>query len=137
MEDIGILNPTNNDDLFALHFVYLEKINSNLDLWREAWIRHRLRTSGSSPLKLFLSGNITCPVPELVEGDLTYYGVEGNIVQENETSDERPLYTPLDFNVNDTCTRDLSQFLNWTSNKHGIDIYLQVLNLLIEKGYQN
>lgn len=56
MEDQGILNPLSDLDLYALHHVYTQKINNNLQMWRNAWNKHRIRTVKTSPSCLFTAG---------------------------------------------------------------------------------
>ena len=48
---------SNDIDLFALHYVYILRINAHLEIFREAYSRHRLRTEGhGSPLQLWIRG---------------------------------------------------------------------------------
>ena len=44
MEDNKILNVDSDVQLYALHLVYLPRIRKNLQLWRESWNRHGVRT---------------------------------------------------------------------------------------------
>lgn len=47
-------------DLFALHYVFLPKINADLETFSQAYSRHRLRTEANhSPLQLWLQGMLT------------------------------------------------------------------------------
>ncbi|CAH3188341.1 unnamed protein product, partial [Porites evermanni] len=48
MEDNQILDP----------FIYLPKINEKLKIWQNAWSRHRIHTVRSSPLRLWLAGQM-------------------------------------------------------------------------------
>ena len=75
MEDKGILDPFNDRHITALHYVFLPKINEKLELWRNAWCRHRLRAMKSSPLGVWVAGQLQNPVG--IEDDLEHYGVEG------------------------------------------------------------
>ena len=60
LEDNGLLCPTDEIDLFSLHYVYLPRINAHLEIFRQAYSRHRLRTEGShSPLQLWLQGMLS------------------------------------------------------------------------------
>ena len=44
-------------DLFCLHYVFLPRINSQLETFRHAYSRHRLRTENNrSPLQRWVSG---------------------------------------------------------------------------------
>ena len=57
MENIGILDPLNERHLFALHYIFLPRINNALDVFTEGWNRHSLRTANNfSPLQLFTEG---------------------------------------------------------------------------------
>ena len=44
MEDIGLLNHDDLVDLYALHFVFLQVIQQQLDIFREGWAHHSLRS---------------------------------------------------------------------------------------------
>ena len=52
-----ILDPTNQDHLFALHFVFVPRINRHLNMWKAGYVQHRIRTAGSrSPMQLYILG---------------------------------------------------------------------------------
>ena len=60
LEDCGLLCPSDEVDLFSLHYAFLPHINANLEIFRQAYNRHRLRTEGNhSPLQLWLQGMLT------------------------------------------------------------------------------
>lgn len=51
------LDPLNELHLFALHYVYLPRINRSLEMFQEAWNHHGLRTvHNSSPSQLYTAG---------------------------------------------------------------------------------
>ena len=57
MESIGILNPNNDMHIFWLHSVYLPRINNHLQAWKQAWIKHPLRSEHNfSPEQLWTHG---------------------------------------------------------------------------------
>lgn len=57
MEDNGVLDPVNEIHLYCLQFVYLPRINQHLQLWKEGWLQHRIRTAGNqTPMQLYISG---------------------------------------------------------------------------------
>ena len=57
LENLQILDPLNELHIFALHCVYLPRINRSIELFRNAWNHHSLRTAHhSSPLQLYTSG---------------------------------------------------------------------------------
>ena len=55
MEEDGILDSTNEQDIFALHYVYLPSIQASLDEFIRQWNNHGLRTM-SIMLHLWHSG---------------------------------------------------------------------------------
>ncbi len=47
----------NIEDIWALHFIYLPKIQSQLDLFRDAWCNHPIRTAHNrTPNQLWILG---------------------------------------------------------------------------------
>ena len=57
MEDTNLLSVDNNIDLFSLQFVFIPRINAQLDLFASAWNNHPIRTeNGLSPLQLWTRG---------------------------------------------------------------------------------
>ena len=57
MEDNGLLDPTNEIHLFALHYVFLPRINKNMDIFRESYNKAPLSTErNKSPEQLWLTG---------------------------------------------------------------------------------
>lgn len=60
MEDEGLLDPVDEVDLFALHFVFIPRINQQLEAFKAAYCRHRLRTEHNrTPLQLWTRGIMT------------------------------------------------------------------------------
>ena len=57
LEDTGVLCPSNNADLFALHYVFILRINFQLDVFRQSYSHHPLRTArNQSPFQLWTRG---------------------------------------------------------------------------------
>ena len=57
LEALNLLDPLNSQHLFALHYVYLPRINSTLESFRNGWNQHCLSSEKSkSPLQLFVEG---------------------------------------------------------------------------------
>ena len=57
LEQTGVLNPDNDIHLWCLHYVFLPIINRHLTNWRNAWVRHPLRSEGNStPMQLWIRG---------------------------------------------------------------------------------
>ena len=54
---MGLLNPNNDLDIFALHHVYLPLLNHKLEQFKCTWSHHPLRTErNKTPHQLWLSG---------------------------------------------------------------------------------
>ena len=96
MEDNQILDP----------FIYLPKINEKLKIWQNAWSRHRIHTVRSSPLRLWLAGQMQDPGPDVSILDLNNYGVEG-IVTDDEDRDNRPVFCPRVIKIDEPCKSEL------------------------------
>ena len=57
LEEEGLLDPVDEVDLFALHFVFIPRINQQLESFKSAYCRHRLRTEHNrTPLQLWIQG---------------------------------------------------------------------------------
>ena len=57
LEDIGILNISDPLDIYILHTVALPVIQHHLNLFREGWANHQLRTEQNrTPLQLWILG---------------------------------------------------------------------------------
>ena len=57
LEDIGILDICDPLDLYALHFIFLPVIQTQLDVFKEGWANHGLRTEKNrTPLQLWVLG---------------------------------------------------------------------------------
>ena len=59
MEADNILDPSNEVHIWLLHYIFLPRINRSLELFRNQWNSHGLRTeSNMSPMQLFVKGAI-------------------------------------------------------------------------------
>ena len=66
------MNPDNVVDLCALHFVFLPMIQKHLDMFREAWCSHPIRTEQNrTPPQLWIIG--------MQQADITSSAVQGII----------------------------------------------------------
>lgn len=61
MEDVGLLDIDNQCHLYCLHYVYLDRINSTLHKFVQAWNSHPLSSEGNlTPLQLWTLGLSAC-----------------------------------------------------------------------------
>lgn len=59
LEDDGVFDPLNNDDLFCVHYVFLTQIIQCLQSFMESWNFHRLSTEHNlTPQQLYTLGMI-------------------------------------------------------------------------------
>ena len=86
MEENDMLDPYNEVDIATLHLTFIPLINEKLDAWRHAWSKHRVRTIKTSPLRLWVAGQINCPLD-----DMKVQRAEGILT--DEEVDEKPIIT--------------------------------------------
>ena len=77
LEESSVLDPDNEIDIFALHCLYLTRINHSLKEFKEAWNRHPLRTENNwNPYKIWMNSVIRDDNTSV--GDLENFGVDEN-----------------------------------------------------------
>ena len=108
-------------------------INKKLNVWREVWSKHRMRTTKTSLLHLCISGQLQNPIgvdipPEFLE----LYGVEG-YVEDDRIEDERPTFvSPTDGILDEEILERLHAGipLNDFPENYGIDDYIAAVQLI-------
>ena len=110
----------------------IPKINEKLQLWREAWVGHRLRTAHNSPRALWIAGQFQSPVG-ISESELLVYGAEGLVdtTEPDVSGQGRPIINGIG-NINQDCLNYLHDIIpnDWVSNNHGVDIYIHARNII-------
>ena len=83
MEDCQILDPPSEIDLYALHYVYVKRINDTLDEFVSQYNHHPMRTvNNCSPLQMFYEGVLThsssTGAQSIIAGDVpdSIYGID-------------------------------------------------------------
>ena len=128
MEDGGLLDPLNQIHLAALHYVYLKLINKRLNVWREAWSKHRMRTTKTSPLRLWISGQLQNPVGvDIPPENLELYGVD-DYIEDNRPTFVSPTDGVLDEEILERLHAQIS--LNDFSANYGINDYIAAAQLI-------
>lgn len=57
MERCAILDASNDLHLWCLHFVFIPLINRHMSNWRNAWVRHPMRSERNrTPMQLWIMG---------------------------------------------------------------------------------
>ena len=60
LESCGVLDPTNNVHIFALHYVFIPRINQCLNQFIQSWNAHVLSgTAGRTPMQLWIEGQLS------------------------------------------------------------------------------
>ena len=128
MEQCGLLDPDCEKDLFAVHYVFLPRINSQLAQFVSAWNRHPLRTeSGLSPMQLFHRGILSASpqFQEDIASGLSVgddYGVD---ICGGTSDDDRVVVPEVGFILTDTQLHYMHNPLQ-RSDSNGADIFMHV-----------
>lgn len=103
LEDNNLLDPTNAVDLLCVTYTFLPRINRMLELFRNMWNNHKIRTEkNKSPLQLFMTG-----MHNVIENDLgceyfehfddisaLSYGIEGEEMDISEIQINEQITVP-------------------------------------------
>ena len=136
MEQYDLLDPTDEQHLFALHYVYIPRINKALSHFTEGWNHHPMRTTHQkSPHQLFTAGALLLRHSQLTAFDFyedvgTAYGIDNDGPVPSEDPD---IHIPsVNYNISAANLRLLHNTIPplGHSDEHGIDIYLQALYFL-------
>lgn len=134
LEHIGILNPLDSKHLFALHYVFIPRINSALSDFIAAWNKHQVSgCQGQSPIQLYTRGMMELQQQNLLAFDFfepvtDNYGVgDEDLVPEDEATFVS--VEPIDINLDADDTQLLQNTINplCPSTNHGIDLFEQTL----------
>ncbi|XP_068710300.1 uncharacterized protein [Montipora foliosa] len=140
MEQCGMLDPSNELHLFALHFTYLPRVNRNLQIFAEGHNRAPLSTErGKSPWQLWISGAVTTSNRGIDDfwnqGD--YYGVDWDgPVPNNQTDAQEAVEVPTTSNpLQEADYVSLKSLIDplRDSDEYGVDIYLETLSFVHSK----
>ena len=64
LEEEGLLDLSNATHFFCLHYVFLPRLEENLNVFREGWDNHPLRTEQNlTPNQLWEVGQMQHPIP--------------------------------------------------------------------------
>jgi len=137
LEEHELLDPSNEQHIYALHYVYVPRINKALNEFREAWNHHPIRTAHSkSPQQLFTAGLLLLQHSQLTSMDYfeevdNFYGVDsdGPEPDDNEGSVVVP---QLNFQLEPAALHSLHQRVNplGHSDNYGIELYEEALQFI-------
>ena len=96
--------------------------------------QHRLCTTRSFPMQMWLSGQLQNPVgmDDVNMADIPMYGVEGNIGEEDKSIQQSPIFDPLNVDLNENCLQEMTDRVPtmWMSNIYGIDKFEETLRII-------
>ena len=141
LEENELLNPIDNVQLYALHYVYKPRINRSLQQFVEAWNNHGVRTEhGQTPNQLFTVGSLQLRNAGLTALDFfdqvtDNYGIDSDLgVSIASDEDDEGVEVPqTELEISDDQIAELQSLVNplEESLEFGVDLYLRVLQPLL------
>lgn len=142
LEENGYLEIDNELHMFCLHYVFLPRINRHLDLFRNGYDNHPLRTeSNMTPNQLWVYGlnqvhRGHIPTSEPTSANMYGIDFEGPLpsrIYNGETLNEISVYVPpVASPLNDSQFNLLRSIVDplASSSSHGLDIYLNTVQII-------
>lgn len=139
LEDSGNLNIEDPTNMFALHFVFLPRLNKALHEYQETFNHHGIRTANSwSPYQMWMNGMLHDDNPLSHGGldedpdDLVFYGHYPQGPSPFDDSDNNVTISPIEIHKQDEVLQILQQEIDplKPSTDMGIDIYIDALDLV-------
>ena len=136
LEHHGHLDPISDTHLYALHYVYLPRVNRALQQFHQAWKHHGVRTEGGrTPNQLFTAGSLRLRNSGLAALDFFNnvaddYGTdEDGIANPDNEGVEIP---PSEVQLTEEQVNELQQIVNPLTDcdDMGVDLYLQTLEFV-------
>ena len=64
--------------------------------------------------------------------DITMYGVEGNITEEDGNGNQRPIFDPPKVELSENCLQEMAHQVpsTWTSDNYDIDKFEETLGII-------
>ena len=130
LEDQNFLDPINDKHIAALHHVFMNEINNKLKLWQRAWSNHRIRSVRSSPLRLWVAGQVQNPVGlHLSADEFQFYGVEGiEDIGEGQEEPDRTIFSPPMLELTVDCTTELNSITS-SQDDYNVGKYMMALEI--------
>jgi len=138
MEQHDLLNPLNEKHLFALHYIFLPRINRSLIQFVDSWNHHPIRTAHhKSPHQLFTSGllylrNSGLTALDLFEDADSTYGIDYDtpVASQNDRDDVEVPGCAYHISEANLAALKLAIDPLQESNEYGIDIYESTIQFL-------
>ena len=130
MEEQRILDSENEIHIYALHYIYIPRINNALSAFMTGWNNHSIRTEhGQSPLQLFVAGALRLRMSGVPALDFfenvhdEHYGIEEEgLAGDNENA---VIIPESRFQLTDEQLHQLQRHVDplTESQNHGIELY--------------
>lgn len=138
MEYHNVLNPVDNQHLFALQYVFLPRINKALEEFVSTWNNHGVRTEhGKSPNQIFTEGALRLRNSGLVAVDFfdSAFDVDSTNSQDYVMPDddtEGITIPTITLNINEEELDELRATVDplSQSDEYGLDLYQETLQFL-------
>ena len=127
MKDNQLLDPFNEIDILALHYIFISLINNKLNTWWYACSKHRIWTIKTSPIRLWVLGQINSPTDGLTEDEVLNFGVE-NLIADDDQIYRRPTFcAPTDQILTNHAVNQLNAEIPFESipSNYGIDDFIK------------
>lgn len=131
MENNEILDSLNEVHLYALHYVYLPRINASLNEFHSQWNYHGMRTGHHSPLALWnMSLLQTSDAAEVL--DIESYGIDQNGPIPDIITDNNVVVPELELELTESENQQLKENDDplFDDGNSGINHFLSVLQIL-------
>lgn len=140
MEHHCVLDPVDDKHLFALHYVFLPRINKALQEFVATWNNHGIRTEhGKSPHQLFTEGvlrlrNSGTTALDFFDSALYSQGIEsGGSTPNDEQDTENAIVVPVTrLDMTEEDTGELTATINPMSQSedYGVELYQETLHFI-------
>jgi hypothetical protein len=140
LERSGVLDVLDEKCLFALHYVFIPRINRALNEFAADWNNHPLSTEGNrSPLSLWHAGvtsmmNSGYSAIQSLLGNNAWnnYGVDDDGPLPDSDSDNNVQIPEVEFHLNEEQQQHLNNTINPLDDdgNHGCELYCQTLNII-------
>lgn len=145
LEDQDMLSPSNSQNIFCLHYIFLPRIAKTLNEFCEGWNHHHIRTAGNrSPCQIFAEGAIELRNSgqtglDFFETIDNSYGVDEQGLAVDDDNYDRVEIPQCNFSLTEEHFMQLQQAINplSSSNDYGIDLYLSACQFVSTVVQQN
>lgn len=139
LEQQSLLNALNETNLFALHYIYLSRINRALQFFQEGWNHHGIRTaSHHSPHQLFVEGTLRLhtsglPALDFLEQVDQSYGIDPDEQMHTSKNESESVSVPdTRMSITDQQMHQLQEQVDplESSDNYAIELYERTLQVL-------